>query len=607
MIQKELPIILLGSDVLFPYTIASIFISQEETVNEIHKISSENSQEIICTFKNDHNNSKDPTMKDIYDVGVKMIVSQVITMTNGNIKILGNVISKVKIASFKKVSNYFLCSYTDIESPKFFENENLLKKMYDTFSLFKNYIKHTKQIKEEEMRSITPNHENPLLFTYILTNKLDILPEKKQSLLESSDPINNLEQLDKIILDKMTIFQSDSELLNQVNLQISKSQKIFYLNEKMKAIQKELNKQSGEGGSLNEIEQMKKKAQSLKMSKQAKEKFEIEINKIKRNNYLSQEIGISKTYLENLLSLPWNVLNKAKTTLDEAKKILDADHYGLEKVKENIIEYLSVMQRIKEPSGQIICFIGPPGVGKTSFAESIAKSIKREFARFSLGGVYNESEIRGHRKTYIGAMPGRIIRILQKCKTNNPVILLDEIDKVGFKTQGNHQSDITSSLLEILDKSQNKAFVDNYIEVEYDISKVTFIATANSFDIQPALLDRMNIINLSGYTDEEKIQITKKHLIEKQKKECGLKKNEIFFTAKAIQEMIFYYTREAGVRELERLIAKICQKRLKKILSNEKSQAEVTEEEVKNYLGERKYLHTIKNEQNKIGVAPLGT
>ncbi len=591
-----LPIIILKTDVLFPSTVASIFIKQTESIKAIETIASSNSQDIIVTYQKNLTVKK-VEFKDIYTIGVKMQISQIITMPENNVKILGNVIEKVRILSLDKKNDTYIADYEIIENKKPEVSEVLTEKIYRTLYMFSEYMKLTKHMANEELETIKPNN-NPILFSYILANKLDVSIKNKQKLLESSDPHKNLDIIQEIVSQKTAMFETETKIHNKLKEKMTKAQKEMYLNEKIKIIYKEL----GINDTFNEINEMEKKAKKLKMSPEAMKKFKSEIEKIKKNHHLSHEIGISRAYLENLLALPWSKVDKEHPNLDQIKKQLDDDHYGLEKVKTTIIEHMSTLQRVESQTGQIICLVGPPGVGKTSLAESIAKAIKREFARFSLGGVYSETEMRGHRKTYIGAMPGRIIRMLQKTKTNNPVILLDEIDKVGFKNTGNNQSDITSALLEVLDKSQNKHFIDHYIEVEYDLSQVTFIATANSYDIQEALLDRMHIIDLSGYTDTEKINIALKHLIHKQKKECGLKDNEIEFTENAIRHIIHYYTREAGIRSLDRLIQKICQKVLVKILNKELSSEKLTEDKIKDYLGEKKFLHTKKNDDDSVGV-----
>ena len=601
MIKQELPIIFVKTDILFPNTFMSMLIKSQSAVAAIEHISHTNTQEIICTFQHTENGALNPhfSIKNIYTTGVKMIVSQIITMPENNIKILGNIIEKVYIKSIREENNCFYAEYEKIETTKHSSNPELMEKIYKTLYLFNDYIKKTKQYKDEEINAIKPNLDHPITFTYILSNKLDTSIKNKQFLLESDSVDKNLDKIQEIIKEKNILFDTETKIHANVTNQLTKTQKEYYLKEKIKAIHEEL----GINDTFNEIEDLKDKAKKLKMSQEAKEKFNIELNKLSKNHHISQEISISKSYIDHLLALPWNKIDKIVPNLDEVKKTLDHDHYGLDKIKDTIIENLSVLHRVKEPKGSILCFVGPPGVGKTSLAESIAKSLKRKFARFALGGVYNESEIRGHRKTYIGAMPGRIIRMLQKCKKDNPIILLDEIDKAGgSKIIHNHQSDITSALLEVLDKSQNKHFIDHYMEVEYDISKITFIATANSLDIQPPLLDRMNIIHLSGYTDEEKNQIAQKYLIPKQIKETGLKNHEIIINENVLQNIIYYYTREAGVRELERLIQKICQKVLVKILKNEIKSETITNENIINYLGEKIYLHTNKYEPNHIGI-----
>jgi ATP-dependent Lon protease len=459
---------------------------------------------------------------------------------------------------------------------------------------FERYAKVRKNVPEEALSAVG-EAEDAAKLADLVAGHLGIEVGQKQELLETLSISERLEKVYGLMQGEMSVLQVEKKIKTRVKSQMEKTQREYYLNEQMKAIQKELG--DGEDGQ-NEVTELEERIAETKLSKEARDKAEGELKKLKNMSPMSAEATVVRNYLDWMLSIPWGVKSRVKKDLGRAQKILDDDHYSLDKVKERIVEYLAVQARSKKLKGPIMCLVGPPGVGKTSLGKSMAKATGREFIRISLGGVRDESEIRGHRRTYIGSMPGKIIQALKKAKTTNPLILLDEIDKMGQDFRG----DPASAMLEVLDPEQNGTFVDHYLEVEYDLSNVMFVTTANSYNMPGPLLDRMEIIPLSGYTEDEKLEIAKRHLLDKQVKAHGLKKTEFEITDDALTGVIRYYTREAGVRNLEREIAKIARKAVTKIVKKETDKVTVTAENLDDFLGVRKHRYGLAEEENQIGV-----
>jgi ATP-dependent Lon protease len=459
---------------------------------------------------------------------------------------------------------------------------------------FQRYAKIKKNIPEEALSSVAEAKE-PAKLADLVAGHLGIEVAQKQDLLETLDVAERLEKVYGLMQGEMSVLQVEKKIKTRVKSQMERTQREYYLNEQMKAIQRELG--DGEDGA-NEIAELEERIRKTKLSKEAREKAEAEVKKLKSMSPMSAEATVVRNYLDWMLSIPWGVKSRVKKDLHAAEAVLDADHYGLEKVKERIVEYLAVQSRSAKLKGPILCLVGPPGVGKTSLGKSVAKATGREFIRISLGGVRDESEIRGHRRTYIGSMPGKIIQAMKKAKTTNPLILLDEIDKMGHDFRG----DPASALLEVLDPEQNNTFVDHYLEVEYDLSNVLFLTTANSYNMPGPLMDRMEIIPLAGYTEDEKIEIAKRHLIPKQVKNHGLRAKEFELTDGALSEIVRTYTREAGVRNLEREIAKIARKAVTELIKKETDKVTVTGENLETYLGVKKFRYGLAEKEDQIGV-----
>ena len=461
-------------------------------------------------------------------------------------------------------------------------------------SQFENYIKLNRKIPPEILVTINQINE-PSKLADTISAHLNLKIPEKQKLLELLSIKDRLESVIKFMDDEIGVLQVEKKIRNRVKRQMDKTQKEYYLNEQMKAIQKEL---GDSGDSKDEIYEIEQKIKKIKFTTEAKEKVQSELKKLKSMSHMSAEAAVVRNYLDWMISVPWNMNKKIDTDLVKAKKVLDDDHYGLSKIKERIIEFLAVQSRVTKPKGPILCFVGPPGVGKTSLGKSIAKATGRPFLKFSLGGVRDESEIRGHRKTYIGSMPGKIIQSMKKSKFSNPLFLLDEIDKVGSDYRG----DPASALLEVLDPEQNTSFNDHYLEVDYDLSNIMFVTTANTLNIPQALLDRMEVIRLPGYTENEKLMIAKKYLVPKQIKETGLKTREIKIADSAVQDLIRYHTREAGVRNLEREISKLSRKTLKSILVDKKRSISISKRNLEKFSGVKKFTFGEIERKNLVGI-----
>jgi ATP-dependent Lon protease len=585
------PVLPLRDIVVFPHMIVPLFVGREKSVRALEEVMQDDRQ-ILLSSQIDPA-VDDPTSDGIYRVGVLANVLQLLKLPDGTVKVLVEGKSRVKITEFVHNDSFFEAQALPLnESPgDQAAVEAMLRAVADEFE---RYAKIKKNIPEEALSAVSDARE-PARLADLVAGHLGIEVGQKQALLETLNVSERLEKVYGHMQGEMSVLQVEKKIKSRVKTQMEKTQREYYLNEQMKAIQRELG--DGEEGQ-NEITELEARIGKTKLSKEAREKADAELKKLKSMSPMSAEATVVRNYLDWLLGVPWGVRSRVKKDLPAAQKVLDADHHGLEKVKERIVEYLAVQARSKKLKGPILCLVGPPGVGKTSLGRSVAKATGREFIRISLGGVRDESEIRGHRRTYIGSMPGKIIQSLKKAKTSNPLILLDEIDKMGQDFRG----DPASALLEVLDPEQNGTFVDHYLEVEYDLSDVMFITTANSYNMPGPLMDRMEIIPLSGYTEDEKREIAKQHLLTKQVEANGLKKGEFSVSDAALTHMIRYYTREAGVRSLEREIAKLARKAVTDILKGKATSVAVDEAKVEEYLGVQRHRYGLAEKEDQVGV-----
>ena len=585
------PVLPLRDIVVFPHMIVPLFVGRDKSVRALEEVMADDKQ-ILLSSQIDPA-VDDPDADGIYRTGVLANVLQLLKLPDGTVKVLVEGVSRVTITGFIENEDFFEAEAEYLtELPGDAATiEALLRTVTDEFE---RYAKIKKNIPEEALAAVSETVE-PQKLADLVAGHLGIEVEQKQELLETLSVSERLEKVYGLMQGEMSVLQVEKKIKTRVKSQMERTQREYYLNEQMKAIQKELGDgEEGEG----EIAELEEKIANTKLSKEAKEKAEAEIKKLKNMSPMSAEATVVRNYLDWMLSIPWGKKSRVKKDLSRAEEILDHDHYGLEKVKERIVEYLAVQQRSAKLKGPILCLVGPPGVGKTSLGKSVAKATGREFIRISLGGVRDESEIRGHRRTYIGSMPGKIIQALKKAKTTNPLILLDEIDKMGQDFRG----DPASAMLEVLDPEQNGTFVDHYLEVEYDLSNVMFLTTANSYNMPGPLLDRMEIIPLAGYTEEEKAEIATRHLIPKQVKNHGLKAKEFSLEPDALMEMIRTYTREAGVRNLERELGKIARKAVTKIVKGEAEAVDVTPENLDDFLGVKKYRYGLAEKEDQVGV-----
>ena len=585
------PVLPLRDIVVFPHMIVPLFVGREKSVRALEEVMKDDKQ-ILLSSQVDPS-VDEPTTDGIFRVGVLANVLQLLKLPDGTVKVLVEGQSRVQITRFLENDDFFEA-----------ESEHLVEELGDPAAVealvrsvaeeFERYSKIKKNVPEEALSQVSETREAARLAD-LVSGHLGVDVAQKQKLLEMLVVADRLETVYGLMQGEMSVLQVEKKIKTRVKSQMERTQREYYLNEQMKAIQKELG--DGEDGA-GEIAELEEKIAATKLSKEAREKAEGELKKLKSMSPMSAEATVVRNYLDWMLSIPWGTKSRVKKDLNRAQKILDDDHYGLEKVKERIVEYLAVQQRSKKLKGPILCLVGPPGVGKTSLGKSVAKATGREFIRISLGGVRDESEIRGHRRTYIGSMPGKIIQALKKAKTTNPLILLDEIDKMGQDFRG----DPASAMLEVLDPEQNATFVDHYMEVEYDLSNVMFLTTANSYNMPGPLLDRMEIIPLAGYTEDEKREIAKQHLVGKQMKNHGLRTKEFELTDQALAEIIRTYTREAGVRNLEREIAKLARKAVTKIVKKENEKVTVTPENLEEFLGVKKFRYGLAEKEDQIGV-----
>jgi ATP-dependent Lon protease len=590
-LNSSYPVLPLRDIVVFPHMIVPLFVGREKSVRALEEVMADDKQILLAAQRDP--SEDDPQIDGIFDAGVIANVLQLLKLPDGTVKVLVEGQARVSVTEYLENDSFFEARAEYLaEMPG---DAATIEALVRTVAQeFERYAKVKKNVPEEALASVM-EAEDPAKLADLVSGHLGIEVQQKQELLETLSISERLEKVYGLMQGEMSVLQVEKKIKTRVKTQMERTQREYYLNEQMKAIQKELG--DGEDGQ-NEVAELEGRVLATKLSKEAREKADAEIKKLKNMSPMSAEATVVRNYLDWMLAIPWGTKSRVKKNLVAAQQVLDADHYGLDKVKERIVEYLAVQQRAKKLKGPIMCLVGPPGVGKTSLGKSVAKATGREFIRISLGGVRDESEIRGHRRTYIGSMPGKIIQALKKAKTTNPLILLDEIDKMGQDFRG----DPASAMLEVLDPEQNGTFVDHYLEVEYDLSNVMFLTTSNSYNMPGPLLDRMEIIPLAGYTEDEKCQIAKQHLLSKQVKNHGLKADEFTLSDEALREMVRVYTREAGVRNLEREIAKVARKVVTKIVKGEETHVTVTPENLDDYLGVKKYRYGLAEQEDQVGV-----
>ena len=578
--QGQYPVLPLRDIVVFPGMVVPLFVGREKSINALNSVMDKYKKIILAAQKS--HDVDDPKDNEIYQVGCLGEILQLLKLPDGTVKILVEGKERVKINEYhNEEKNYLLASCSKLADDLGKEDLSLLSKA--VLNKFDKLVKVSKKVSEEGLETIKDTKE-PSKVADAVANQLQISLVEKQKILENLSVQNRLESLLTFIESEIEVLSVEKKIRGRVKNQMEKTQREYYLNEQLKAIQKELGETEDGKDEIQNLEEAIKKA---KMTKEAEEKSLAELKKLKSMSPMSAESTVVRNYLDWMVSLPWGKTSKVNTDINNAKKILDEDHYGLEKVKDRILEFLAVQSRINKIKGPILCLVGAPGVGKTSLGKSIAKATGREFVRMSLGGIRDEAEIRGHRRTYIGSLPGKIIQMMKKSGKNNPLILLDEIDKIG----NDYRGDPSSALLEALDPEQNPTFNDHYLEVDYDLSNVMFVTTANTLNIPGPLLDRMEVIRISGYTEDEKMEIAKKYLLPKQIKENGLKSGEWTVSDEALKDIIRYYTRESGVRSLEREISKLARKGVKDIVTKTKDTIKIDEKNLNDYLGIKKFKY----------------
>ncbi|HYC47730.1 MAG TPA: endopeptidase La [Burkholderiales bacterium] len=586
----QLPLLPLRDVVVFPHMVIPLFVGRPKSIKALEAAMESGKSIVLVAQKSAAKD--DPAPEDLYEIGSIANILQMLKLPDGTVKVLVEGSQRARIDEVVDAKTHFTVSITPLpaDNATDHETEAMRRTMIQQFD---QYVKLNKKIPPEILTSLAGIDEAGRLGDTIAAH-LPLKLEQKQEVLEMFDVKHRLEHLLKLVEGELDILQVEKRIRGRVKRQMEKSQREYYLNEQVKAIQKELGEME-EGADLDEIE---KKIKLARMPKDARKKAEAELKKLRLMSPMSAEATVVRNYIDSIVSLPWRKKSKINTDLGNAEKVLDEDHYGLEKVKERIIEYLAVQQRVDKLKAPILCLVGAPGVGKTSLGQSIARATNRKFVRMSLGGVRDEAEIRGHRRTYIGSMPGKILQNMTKVGVRNPLFLLDEVDKMGMDFRG----DPASALLEVLDPEQNHTFVDHYVEVEYDLSDVMFVATANTLNIPPALLDRMEVIRLSGYTEDEKVNIAQRHLLPKLMKNHGLKPEELAVSESALRDIIRYYTREAGVRALEREMSKICRKVVKELVKlGENKKVTVSARNLDKYLGVRRYTFGMAEKNNQVG------
>ena len=577
---SQYPVLPLRDIVVFPGMVVPLFVGREKSINALNSVMDKYKKIILAAQKS--HDVDDPKDNEIYQVGCLGEILQLLKLPDGTVKILVEGKERVKINQYhNEEKNFLLASCSTLADDLGKEDLSLLSKA--VLNKFDKLVKVSKKVSEEGLETIKDTKE-PSKIADAVANQLQISLVEKQKILENLSVQNRLETLLTFIESEVEVLSVEKKIRGRVKNQMEKTQREYYLNEQLKAIQKELGETEDGKDEIQSLEEAIKKA---KMTKEAEEKSLAELKKLKSMSPMSAESTVVRNYLDWMVSLPWGKTSKVNTDINDAKKILDEDHFGLEKVKDRILEFLAVQSRINKIKGPILCLVGAPGVGKTSLGKSIAKATGREFVRMSLGGIRDEAEIRGHRRTYIGSLPGKIIQMMKKSGKNNPLILLDEIDKIG----NDYRGDPSSALLEALDPEQNTTFNDHYLEVDYDLSNVMFVTTANTLNIPGPLLDRMEVIRISGYTEDEKMEIAKKYLVPKQIKENGLKAGEWIASDEALKDIIRYYTRESGVRSLEREISKLARKGVKEIVTKTKDTIKIDEKNLNDYLGIKKFKY----------------
>ena len=588
---KKVPVLPLRNIVVYPHMVVPLFVGRDKSISALEEVM-DKGQELLFLAQKDAD-TNDPQKEDLYEVGTIGKVLQLLKLPDGTVKVLVEGIKRAKVEELIPHEN-FLEAKIEVISEEKIEDKTIIAISRQVVSRFEDFVKLNTKVASEVVSSLKDIND-PSKIADTIASQMTGNVSEKQKLLEIFNLEERLNNILNLLDGELSVLQVEKKIKRRVKNQMEKTQKEYYLNEQMKAIQKELD--DDEEG-IDDIAEIEEKIKNTKLSKEALEKTKNELKKLKQMSPMSAEATVVRNYLDWILDIPWGKKKKVKKDIGMAQKTLDKDHYGLDKVKDRITEYLAVQNRSKKIKGPILCLVGPPGVGKTSLGKSIAAATGREFIRMSLGGVRDESEIRGHRRTYIGSMPGRIVQSLKKVKTTNPLFLLDEIDKLGSDFRG----DPASALLEVLDPEQNNAFNDHYLEVDYDLSQVMFVTTANSLDIPQALADRMEIIRIAGYTEDEKLEIAKRHLIEKTKESNGLSEKEWSVSDDAIQSVIRYYSREAGVRGLEREINSLARKAVKDIALNKSDSVNVTSENISDYLGVKKYRYGKTENDDLVGV-----
>ena len=588
--RDHYPVLPLRDIVVFPYMIVPLFVGREKSINALEEVMRADKHILLAAQKNAGDD--DPATDAIYQVGTLASVLQLLKLPDGTVKVLVEGTARAKVLRYTDNANYFEAEVERIQETIGTKGE-IEALARSAVSQFENYVKLNKKISPEVLGTVAQIDDYSKLADTIASH-LAVKIADKQDVLETTIVSDRLEKVYTLMESEISVLQVERKIRSRVKRQMEKTQREYYLNEQMKAIQKEL----GDTEERDDIAEFEEKIENTKLSKEAKDKATAELKKLKQMSPMSAEATVVRNYLDWLLSIPWGIRGKVKKDIEEAQQVLDAEHYGLEKVKERILEYLAVQARTNKLKGPILCLVGPPGVGKTSLGKSIANATGREFVRMSLGGVRDEAEIRGHRRTYIGSMPGKVIQSMKKAKRTNPLFLLDEIDKMGQDFRG----DPAAALLEVLDPEQNGSFNDHYLEVDYDLSNVMFVTTANTLNIPPALMDRMEIIRLAGYTEDEKVEIAKRHLLTEQQQAHGLEAGEWVVEDGALLELIRRYTREAGVRSLEREVAKLARKAVKEILTSDKKKVVVTAENVSDYLGVPKYRYGEAELEDQVGI-----
>ena len=589
-VKLSQPLLPLRDIVVFPSMVIPLFVGRDKSINALNEVMKNDKKIILVTQKNSE--VDDPKQNDIFSYGCESSILQLLKLPDGTVKVLVEGKKRVKILKFEDNEKFITCTY---------ENINELESKEDLFPLAMAAIKRleklssiNKKISQETISNIK-QLKNPSQIADNLASHLNSTISEKQQLFETTDVKKRLELIIKIIENEASIIGVEKRIRGRVKNQMEKTQREYYLNEQLKAIQKELGEiEDGK----DETSNLNKAILKAKMPKEVQKKCMSELKKLRNMSPMSAEATVVRNYLDWMIDIPWYKKDQVDIDLNKAMKVLDQDHFGLEKVKERIIEFLAVQKRMQKIKGPILCLVGPPGVGKTSLGKSIARATNRQFVRMSLGGVRDEAEIRGHRRTYIGSLPGKILQMMKKAGTKNPLFLLDEVDKIG----NDYRGDPSSALLEALDPEQNKTFNDHYLEVDYDLSDVLFVTTANTLNILPPLLDRMEVIRIPGYTEDEKINIANKYLLPKQIKDNGVKEGELDIKDGTIKELIRSYTKESGVRNLEREISKIARKSVKKIVNNETSKVEVDEKNLKDFLGIKKFKFGELENENKVGI-----